>query len=294
MKDELSILIPAYNTDCCPLVDELCRQRAILCEKGVAVELVVAEDGSTDASSLAANATIAHREGCRYIRHADNMGRAAIRNFLARKARYRWLLFLDCDMTIVSDQFLLNYVTSDFSDVAYGGYVVGDGERSCLRYIYEWQCHPQHTATERRKRPFMHFHTCNFMVRRDIIIAHPFDERFHHYGYEDVLWGKELRRVGIAVAHLDNPAGFCTYEDNASFVAKTEEGLRTLHHFRDDLRGYSQMISFAEGIHLPLVRAFIRLWHRLFGPLERHNLCGNRPSLRLFKLYKLGYYLTLH
>jgi hypothetical protein len=41
------------------------------------------------------------------------------------------------------------------------------------------------------------------------------------------------------------------------------------------------------------VRGFIRLWHRLFGALERRNLCSNHPSLNVFKLYKLGYYLSL-
>jgi len=109
-----------------------------------------------------------------------------------------------------------------------------------------------------------------------------------------VLWGKQLRRAGIKIDHLDNPAGFFTFEDNAHFVAKTEEGLRTLYKFRNDLRGYSQLITFVENIHLPPVRWAICLWHKLFGPLERRNLCGKRPNLKVFALYKLGYYLSLH
>jgi len=218
----------------------------------------------------------------------------AMRNFLANEAQYEWLLFMDCDMTIVSTRFLQNYLEADeAASVVYGGYVVGQGDRSCLRYLYERQCEPQHRAEERRKRPFLHFHTCNFLVRRDVMLAHPFDERFRHYGYEDVFFGKQLRKAGITVTHLDNPAGFCTFEDNPHFVSKTEEGLRTLYTFRSELRGYSQLLTFTEGIHLSVVRFAILLWHRLFGTLERRNLCGSHPSLRLFKIYKLGYYMTL-
>ena len=291
MKSELSILIPVYNGDCRQQVETLSRQAENI--GGLHYEIIVADDGSTDRSCVERCREVEQWPHCRFIDRGVNSGRATIRNFLASEARYGWLLFMDCDMTIVSDNFLLNYLNADIPDVGYGGYVVGTGDRSCLRYIYEKQCEPEHRAEMRRKRPYLHFHTSNFMVRRDIIIAHPFDERFRHYGYEDVLWGKQLRQAGITVVHLDNPAGFYTYEDNAHFVSKTEEGLRTLHHFRADLRGYSNMITFVEGIHIGLVRVTIRLLHRLFGPLMRRNLCGRHPSIRLFKLYKLGYYLSL-
>ena len=291
MKSELSILIPVYNGDCRDQVEALSRQAEAIDD--LHYEIIVADDGSSDRNCVELCREVEHFPHCRFIDRGVNSGRAVIRNFLAREACYEWLLFMDCDMTIISERFLRDYLQNDFSDVAYGGYVVGTGEHSCLRFIYEKKCEPEHRVSERRQRPFMHFHTCNFMVRRDIIIAHPFDERFRHYGYEDVLWGKQLRQNGITISHLDNPAGFCTFEDNPHFVSKTEEGLRTLHEFRNELRGYSNMITFVEGIHIGAVRRVLRLWHRLFGALERRNLCGNHPILPLFKLYKLGYYLSL-
>ena len=123
------------------------------------------------------------------------------------------------------------------------------------------------------------------------MLAHPFDERFRHYGYEDVLLGKVLHQHHIPIEHIDNPLGFSHFETNAEFVAKTEEGLHTLYQFRDDLRGYSRLLTFVSGIHIPLILSLIRLWHRLFRKAERRNLCGSRPSLWVFKLYRLGYYL---
>ncbi|MBO7139145.1 MAG: glycosyltransferase family 2 protein [Prevotella sp.] len=292
MKSELSILIPVYNGDCRRQVDALSRQAEAI--GGLHYEIIVADDGSTDRSFVERCREVERWPHCRFIDRGVNSGRAAIRNFLAREARYEWLLFMDAEMTVGSERYLLDYLDNDFTDVAYGGYYVGEGERGNLRFIYEKDCEPQHRAEERRKRPFMHFHTSNFVVRRDIMLAHPFDERFRQYGYEDVLWGKQLRQDGITVVHPDNPVGFCTFERNERFVDKTEEALRTLSLFYSDLRGYSKMITFVESIHLAPVRWVIRLWHRLFGALERRNLCGSHPSLRVFKLYKLGYFMTIN
>ena len=291
MKQELSILVPTYNGDCRAMVTELHHQAEAIA--GLRYEIIVADDGSTDRRMVTlCHDALEHLPHCRFIDRGVNSGRAAIRNFLARESRFGWLLFLDCDMAIPSCHFLNDYLCCDAPDIVYGGYVVGPGEASNLRYRYERACEPLHRAEERRKHPFLHFHTCNFMVRRELMLAHPFDERFLHYGYEDVLFGKQLRQAGVSIQHIENPAGFFTFEDNAHFVSKTEEGLRTLHQFREDLRDYSQMIDFTDSLS-PTVRCLVRLWHRLAGAVERRVLCSSHPSLRLFKLYKLGYYLNI-
>ena len=152
---------------------------------------------------------------------------------------------------------------------------------------------PKHTAPERQKTPYQHLHTANLLIRRDLILQYPFDERFRHYGYEDVLLGKTLRKHHVPITHIDNPLGFSTFEDNATFVAKTEEGLRTLHTFRNDLRGYSRLLTLADGIHLSIVRWLICRFHTLFNKIERRILCSAQPNLTIFKLYRLGYFLCL-
>jgi len=289
-KRSLSILIPIYNGDCLDMVEELCHQAASL--PGLDYELLAVDDASTDGWQSKGDDLIGSRPHCRFMALEQNIGRARIRNLMASLARNEWLLFLDCDMTIISADFLSRYLDSD-GEVVYGGYKVGEAEPSNLRYRYEKACESQHTAEERRKRPYQHFHTCNFLVRRDIMLEHPFDSQFRQYGYEDVLFGRRLREAGIAISHIDNPTGFYTFEDNAHFVSKTEEGLRTLYDKRKQLRGYSQLLTAAEGIHVGAVRMLIRLWHRLFGWLERRNLCGKHPNLKVFKCYKLGYFFTL-
>ena len=289
-KQQISILIPIYNNVCVALVSAI-RQQAVAL--GVSYEIIVADDGSTMQETVEANKAINALEHCRYVCRSLNEGRAAIRNFLAREAQYPWLLFLDSHMAIDSPRFLQNYLDAD-GLVIYGGYTVGQGDPGNLRYRYEQSCEAQHRAAERRKRPYQHFHTCNFMVSRDIMLAHPFDERFRRYGYEDVFFGKCLKHAGITITHTENPVGFNTFEPNDHFLQKTEEALVSLRDFKDDLRGYSNMLTFAEGIHVGLVSWLIRLWHRLFAVFERRNLCGKHPSLTIFKLYKIGYFMTIN
>lgn len=292
-RSEISILIPVHNYICLPLVKSIQRQADDL---GVQYEIIVADDGSTQPETIEANKVINALDACRFIQRETNVGRSAIRNFLVQKSRFSWLLFMDCDMKIDSPNFLQHYMEADGGDVVDGGIAIsGDSEqwKRNLRYRYELHCAPQHTAEERTKHPYRSFRTTNFMVKREVMLQHPFDERFRHYGYEDVLLGKTLRQHHVPVAHIDNPLGFCTFERNPDFVAKTEEGLRTLHAFRAELRGYSRLLTLTGNIHLPAIRTLIRLFHRIFGRLERRNLCGSRPNLLLFKLYRLGYFLML-
>ena len=287
----ISVLIPTFNQPCQELVKQLHMQ---LERASVDYEIIVADDGSTDQQTVEQNLQIACMPRCQYIVREKNSGRAAIRNFLAQTARYDDLLFIDSDMTVVSDCYIERYLKNNGDAVIDGGVaIVGDAcaLRGNLRYLYEMAEEPHHTAPERQRSPYQHLHTANLMIRRELMLAYPFDERFRHYGYEDVLLGKTLRQHHVAIRHIDNPMGFCTFEANETFVLKTEEGLRTLYEFRDDLRGYSRLLTFVAGIHIPLVKTMIRFVFRLTGQAVRRNLCSARPNLSLFKFYKIGYYL---
>ncbi len=291
MKQELSILIPTYNDVCTPLVEILCRQAVAV--GTLRFEILVADDGSTDTSVIEANTEINRLPNCQLLKRGFNSGRAAIRNFLVQQSHYEWLLLIDGDMTVNRSDFLTNYLNSENAEIVYGGYSLGDGPDSNLRYRYEKAAERLHTAQERSKRPYQDFHTSNFMIRRQVMLDLPFDERFRYYGYEDVLFGKALRQQHIPIVHINNPVMFCIFETNKQFLEKTEEGLRTLHQFREELRGYNNLLTLVNGIHLGIVRSTLRFCHRLMSPLEKCNLLGKHPNLTIFKFYKLGYYLSL-
>lgn len=289
----LSILIPAYNYVCVNLVKGL-QEQAQRC--GINYEIIVADDGSTDSDFVAKNRIIGSIDKCQYIERSVNIGRAAIRNYLVQTSKYGWLLFLDCDMQLPNQQFIERYISNTIADVVDGGVSIGGNPKTLsnnIRYLYEHKSAPNHTAEARRLNPYKSFRTTNFMAKREIMLKYPFDERFRHYGYEDVLFGKQLKAAGIKISHIENPMVLTDYEPNNVFINKTEEAMQTLSRFRNELRGYSQIITAADVLHHSHLDLVIRGWHWLLSPLERKILTGNHPWLPLFNIYRLGYYLSL-
>ena len=303
---DLSILLPSYNNVCVSLVQVLQRQADALwgkLDKPFRYEIIVADDCSTDAACIDANRVIGDMLHCRYLRMEQNVGRAQIRNVLISESRGDYVLLIDSDLFLCDDNYLYKYATST-ADVVYGGTLIGgeglamvDNEANTenlkgnLRYIYEKKAEPSHRAVFRQLRPNQEISVCNLYARRDIMKAHPFDSRFKAYGYEDVLFGKRLAESGIEVTHIDNPVLINEFEPNSVFVKKTEEAILTLCRFEQDLEGYSNLKTKVTtlGRYIPL--SLFRLWHRIMKNKEKRNLTGSKPSLLLFKLYKLGFFL---
>lgn len=303
---DLSILLPSYNNVCVSLVQVLQRQADALSgklDKPFRYEIIVADDCSTDAACIDANRVIGDMLHCRYLRMEQNVGRAQIRNVLISESRGDYVLLIDSDLFLCDDNYLYKYATST-ADVVYGGTRIGgeglamvDNEANTenlkgnLRYIYEKKAEPSHRAVFRQLRPNQEISVCNLYARRDIMKAHPFDSRFKAYGYEDVLFGKRLAESGIEVTHIDNPVLINEFEPNSVFVKKTEEAILTLCRFEQDLEGYSNLKTKVTtlGRYIPL--SLFRLWHRIMKNKEKRNLTGLKPSLLLFKLYKLGFFL---
>lgn len=297
----LSILLPSYNNKCLSLVHELQQQASVI--ESLEYEIIVADDGGTDFDVKRHNSAINDLPHCRYIIRQVNVGRAVIRNFLASQAQYDWLLFLDSDVHIPSKDFLRNYVASIPSQpdapatVIDGGVdIIGEPKqmRHNLRFWYEYKSLPAHTADKRRLTPYQHIHTANLLVPRSIMTEEGFDERFVRYGYEDVLFGRRLKERGIKVMHIDNPVGLDKFESNISFIRKTEEALTTLNMFQAELGGYNAVLDTTNRLRRWHLLWIVRLFHKIFYPMEKLNLIGRHPSLTVFNLYKLGYFVSLN
>lgn len=300
MISSLSILIPVYNRDCTQLVCALHRQAMSI--EGLQFEILVADDGSTQEKLKTVNREINQWKGCRVIENSTNMGRAVIRNMLAKEASGEYLLFLDSNVSLLHDEFLLRYVDhggehGDEVDVVVGGYELTPTAecevKGNLRYRYELSCSDANGVEERAKRPYMAFISKNFMIRRSVMLQCPFDERIRRYGYEDVLLGKQLQQVKARVRHIDNPVGFCTFEPNAVFLQKTEEALLNLATLKDDMRGFTHLQSVAERLQRKHLDEVLLLFYALFRPVLRYNLLNKHPNVKLFNVYRLCFYLKL-
>ena len=284
----LSILIPEYNCECVSLVKALCLQPGLTALEQW--EVIVADDGSVNQDTVRTNQVINSMDRCRFMRLEQNVGRAAIRNYLVREARYDYLLFIDADMSIIDDEFINRYISS-VADVVYGSYKVIGCHPGNLRYEYEKHSESSHRAVERQKSQYQDFHTSNYLIKRSIALRHAFDTSFTGYGYEDVAYGRQLYHAGIKIRHIDNPVGFHDFETNEGYLAKTEESLKTLYDHRDMLYDYSRIIRCADmirRIHLDNLCS----WLFRCGKRRMRRRLLSKPSLWMFSFYKVGFYLS--
>lgn len=300
----ISILIPAYNYVAYPLAKELSRQADGLAgETDVSpndIEIIVADDASTDNTCRRANEAIASLPHCRFIGLTENMGRSRIRNFLADQAQREWMLIADCDGLPTDDQFLKRYIEAIQANpdvnVICGSIIHPSSLPSpevSLRYSYEKAAEKNYTAAKRNLQPYASFRTFNVLIKSNAFNHVRFDEDFRQYGYEDVLFGMHLKEAGFNILHIDNPLENQDIEPNSIFLKKTEEAIQTLSEQADKLgesvylhKIYTHLKRF--GL-TPLIRMIFQ-WSR---PLLKRNLTGTSPNLLLFAFYKLGYYSVL-
>lgn len=329
----LSILIPTYNYACAHLVCELQKQ----CEEvqaslqGFEYEIIVADDGSTDYASVEKNAAIEYLPNCSYEIRDENVGRARIRNWLVNKARYDWVLIIDCDAEVISDDFVLRYwkaaqgatqtngqcnaqepaqakndaqsasaLCFESKPIIIGGLSTPTtAAAGCeLRHRYELAAESIRTLEARRANPAQFFSTFNFLCPRSVLLEIPFDERCTEYGYEDALFGIEAERRGCRIEHIDNPLLHIGINDNASFLANSEAALRTLKHLGSPMTDRARVANAARrftksALRRATLRPLLIILYKMSKPLVRKNLLSPHPSLKLFAFYKLGYYLSL-
>ncbi len=288
----LSILIPSYNWDCLPLVQDLLQQ---LPEDA---EIIVGNDKSTCPVAQKAYQKIAGLKHCRVFEPAENLGRSRIRNRLFEISSGQWLLFIDCDTQVDSPHFLQNYLeatTSHPADMYYGGMKnTPKCHKGCeLRWTYESITSKLWTADYRREHPFEAFSTSNFMIRREAFAQTGFPEEITQYGYEDTILLMKLEQKGKTVWHLDNNLIHLDIDTNRNFLKKTRQALQTLHALPTDMQPQTQLVKTYQWLKRHHLHNAFALGHLLLLPLTRRILCSRCVCLPLFQFYKLGYYCCL-
>ncbi|EGN56094.1 glycosyl transferase family 2 [Hallella multisaccharivorax DSM 17128] len=283
----LSILIPVYCDSCVDQVKQLCRQCLGL---KMLWEIIVADDGSPGAAA-SLNDEVAEMEGCRLIKRPVNIGRAAIRNFLAHEARFDTLIYMDAGM-IPSEDLVGTYMRyTGKAKVVCGSIGVSKDciDDTNLRCLNELKAEKAFSLRKRNMSPYTNFHSGNFMIDRMTMLDNPFSEKIKTYGYEDTLLGKSLADKHVSIIHIDNPLFFVHFESNARFLEKTEEALRTLYDLREELQGYSsllRLVSHLQRYHLLWITVWIK-W--LYSRSIKNNLLGPTPKLFLFNIFRICY-----
>ena len=286
----ISVCIPVYNFDIEPLVTALVPQA-----EAINGEIVIIDDGSTHYKEQ--NKEVAKKHNViKYIELEQNIGRAAIRNLFTGYASFGYMLFLDCDSIIISDDFLEKYletVRGYNPDVVCGGRIYGprpDDRKKLLRWKYGITRESK-PASERKKNPNASFMTNNFLVRKEILQKIRFNKKLRGYGHEDTLFGYELKKNGIEIIHIENPILNGDVEDVSVFLDKTRQGIANLakiyklykneEQLWEDITLLKSYVKIKKSGLLPFITflSFVTL------PVLRFMLLSI-PSVKLFNMYK--------
>lgn len=282
----LSILIPVYHYNALPLVNELVKQFNF---SGITFEILCQDDASNSQENIL-NQEINLISYCSFFINANNLGRGKNINSLAQKAKYDWLLILDCDTFPTDSNFIQNYVdviSSSSKNILFGRIIYEDKKpekEQLLRWIYG------------QKRETSSILTSNLLIQKNVFLEHPFDESITKYGYEDLCFFSVLKKNNYKISQIENPTLHLNLETSEVFLNKTKialENLVFLYNSNKISGDDSKIIKTFELLkNLKLTRFSAFLFKKNQSKIER-NLLSEKPSLFLFDFYKLGYFSSL-
>ncbi|WP_298225167.1 glycosyltransferase [Flavobacterium sp.] len=294
----LSILIPTYNYNTFLLVKTLQEQAQ---REQLIFEIIVSDDASTDAQTIRQNEAVRGLEHCQYHYNTENLGRGENRNALCLKAQYPWVLLLDCDTMPVASTFVkkyADYTRNPTQEVFFGGIAYEETppkKDELLRWVYGMK-REAIPLRKRLRKPYESALVSNILVKKDILLQHPFHAEIYNYGFEDFVFIAELKKNNIPVAQIENPVYHLNLEKSVVFLEKHLAALHNLHLLIEQkiiapketkigrLRHSFQNFGF-DGLIATLFRQF--------EPTLRDKIISDKPSLWLFDFYKLGYFCSL-
>ncbi|TDP01601.1 glycosyltransferase family 2 protein [Flavobacterium sp. 245] len=283
----LSILIPVYHYNAFPLVEELVKQCNLF---GIAFEILCQDDAS-NSNENTLNQEINSFYDCSFFINEINLGRGKNINLLAQKAKYDWLLILDCDTFPAKDNFIQNYISTISNSeekIIFGGIIYEDKKpekEQLLRWIYG------------QKRETVSILTSNLLIKKEIFLQYPFDDSITKYGYEDLCFFSILRKNNFRISQIENPTFHLNLETSEFFLKKTKTALENLVFLYNSGKISSEESKIIKAFEflkkLKLIRFTVSVFKKNKNKIER-NLLSEKPSLFLFDLYKLGCFCFLH
>ncbi|MEM8584745.1 MAG: glycosyltransferase [Bacteroidota bacterium] len=260
---------------------------------GLDFEMLVYEDASPN-TYYQYNKQIAELgPEIRYRKLGSNLGRASIRNLLAKEAQYQNLLFIDSDSGF-PDVFVSNYLPfldRELDVIIAGGRIYPDKEQLEAAFWLHKKYGDEREQLNLKavgEARYHGFQTNNFMVSKALMISHPFDESHTGYGHEDTLWGWQLKAMDIPIERIDNPVVHLQLMPASVFLDKQLEAIVNLKMLEIEhpdlptkLSDFSKQWSWSKPVLKPILMSLC--------PMARSRLMRKEPGslywLDLLKLY---------
>lgn len=287
----LSILIPVYNYNVAPLVKEL--QEQCLAIKDFEFEILVMDDGSNE--PITDHQQLTSLPFCTYLPLDINIGRSAVRNALAKKARYPNLLFLDADVLPKDVHFIRRYLSLGNNlknNVYFGGYSYTDkslDQTNSLRYFYGKAREEQPSAV-RNLNPFAFVFSGNFLTDKACFLALQIPDE-NVYGM-DVYFAYLLQKNNCNVRHIDNEIMHLGIESNELFLRKS---LVSAVYRKEnwvnipEIVEVNKLLRWYKKLNVPFVNKLMKGCFSITNQPLKALFLKPKPYLWAFDLYRLLY-----
>jgi glycosyltransferase involved in cell wall biosynthesis len=267
---------------------------------GINFEIISIDDASTQHKSE--NNAIQFLTNCSFIELSENIGRSKIRNLLASKSKYDWLLLLDSDNFPATPDFISKYINNMFSSekkIFFGGVKYLE-EKPESEKLLRWKFGHKREAialSERIKNPYKTAFVFNLFIKKSVFESVLFDEEITKYGYEDFVFIHTLKNKNIEIQHIENPAYHLNSETSTLFLSKTKTAMEMLLYISktNKLANFETKITktYKALSYLKLQLLISKLFQITQLKLE-NNLTSEEPSLLAFDCYKIGYFCYLN
>lgn len=292
----LSILIPTYNYNVFPLVNEIHKQFSKL---EIPFEIRVYEDGSD--IDFETRKFLEDFDRVYYKKFNKRQGRTKMRHLLAEEAKYPRLLFLDADVFPKNRFFaakLIKELENFPSQVYFGGITVAPSPPSPSK-ILRWKYGKERESLPleiRKKHPYKSLISGALLIEKNTFL--PVSNKIkdlNKYGL-DIYFSYLLKQEKAKVRHYDNPVMHLGLEDSEVFLKKTEKAVETLYFLIKTKKipvNYSKLGEKYNQIKKAGLCGLSRFFYKIFKKACYKNLLSNHPSLYIFDLYKLCYFCTI-
>jgi hypothetical protein len=287
----LSILIPIYNYNAYPLVLELHKQ-CLECE--IDFEILCQDDASKSVLN-SENEKINSLSNCIFTELKVNIAHRQNRNFLADKAQYENLLFIDGDSILIRSNYISNYITwlTNF-DIVYGGRLhpkICPSNNQKLRWKYGRFIEDK-KVEKRNSAPFQSLLFNNTVIKKACFDKVKFDSQLTKYGHDDTQLSYQLSQLNLRLKHIDNPIEHGDIDSNKIYITKSKSSLENLIVLFEEgkiNKSFSKLISLLLVLNKLKLTYLISIFYSIIEKLLIENLVGQNPNLFLYNIFRIGY-----